>query len=241
MQNRWRKKRTNTHTHRHMQKVYSWMEKKKITKTLHWWWSAKKVNGEVTMWSDPVARRKIENNKNTAATATTVTALFRAHRRVGDETPLRIWLISQSYSFSCEAQMLHLWITIKRAYWLRRHEPSKRDTRTERTANRQIMRNWSCVWNIIFTVIVTWMSVVLKQDKRGWRASRFSHFVPDKFSIISSRWSFQLQQNEVESTPASERTSRAGKREWIRIWFYYKINDDHKMSSKVRLIKEWNR
>lgn len=30
--------------------------------------------------------------------------------------PLWFWLISQSYSFSCEAQMLHLWITIKREH-----------------------------------------------------------------------------------------------------------------------------
>lgn len=159
-------KNEQTHTHRHMQEVYSWMEKK-ITKTLHWWWSAKKANGEVTMWSDPVARRKIGNNKNTAATANTAAAaVARANRRDGDETPLRIWLISQSYSFPCEAQMLHLWITIKRAYWLRRHEASKRDTRTERTANRQRIRDLSCVRNIIFTVIVTCWNKTRAADER---------------------------------------------------------------------------
>lgn len=81
----------------------------------------KKSNGE--RWScdqNPLARRKIENNKkkysnssdksivDVSRTEPTTKELKKKH------TLLWIWLISQSYSFSSEAQMLHLWITIKR-------------------------------------------------------------------------------------------------------------------------------
>lgn len=85
----------------------------------------KKRRPKFAMWSNPVVKRKIENmgKKHWNNRKYTVKQKRKHHinstiisetQGKNNRPPLWIWLISQSYSFSFGAQMLHLWITIKR-------------------------------------------------------------------------------------------------------------------------------
>lgn len=109
----------------------SFENKKKITETLRWW-SVERKKQRTKFWCDQIQRRgeKLEIIK---IQRSSIPWGEEARKNKQNETAVWVWLISlRSYSFSCEAQMLHLWITINWAYWTRPKWETTTDIARER-------------------------------------------------------------------------------------------------------------